>query len=126
MPSFPVRQLLRPQTAEERSVVDDTLGNLDLVYSAGLYDYLSEWVASALTRALFQRLRKGGRLLLGNLVETPDTTWIMDYVCDWSLIYRDEAGLLRLADGLDRQKSSSRIARDASERCLLLDVTRRA
>jgi hypothetical protein len=63
-------------------------------------------------------------LLLGNLVETSDSTWVMDYVYDWPLIYRDEASMLRLANGLDAN-ASAQIARDATGRCLFLDVTRR-
>jgi hypothetical protein len=121
---FSVRQLLRPQTAEEQSVVEDSLANLDLIYSAGLYDYLPERVASALTRVLFRQLRKGGRLLLGNLVETPDSTWVMDYVWGWPLIYRTEASMLRLADSVNSDKVSVQIGRDVTGRCLFLDVTR--
>ncbi len=123
---FSVRQLVRPQTEEEHRVVEDILGNLDLIYSVGLYDYLPERVAAALTLVLFRRLRAGGRMLLGNLVETPDSTWVMDYVWGWPLVYRTEADMLRLAKGLDLGAASWEIARDMTERCLFLDVTRRA
>ncbi len=77
---FSVKQLLQPRTLEEAAVFETTLANLDLIYSAGLYDYLPDPVAQRLTRLLHSRTRPGGRLLIGNLTETPDTTWIMDYV----------------------------------------------
>ncbi len=121
-----VRQLLKPQTAEDVQIVGETLANLDLVYSTGLYDYLPDPVAARLTSLLYSRLRAGGRLLLGNLVETPDTTWLIDYVCGWTLLYRTEDTMLRLATGLTPSPARAKIARDSTGRCLLLDVTRPA
>jgi hypothetical protein len=121
---FSVRQLLRPRTAEEQHIVRDTLANFDLIYSAGLYDYLSERIATALTRLLYRKLRCGGRLLLGNLVEAPDSTWIMDYVWGWPLIYRTHAEMLHLADGLDHHPARVQITPDITERCLFLDVVK--
>jgi extracellular factor (EF) 3-hydroxypalmitic acid methyl ester biosynthesis protein len=121
---FSVRQLIRPQTSEEQRVVHETLADLDLVYSAGLYDYLPERVAAALTQLLHSRIRGGGRLLLGNLVETPDSTWIMDYVWGWPLIYRTDETMLRLAEGLTPSGSRVGITRDATGRCLFLDVVK--
>ncbi len=120
---FSVRQLLKPETAEEKLVRYVMLQNLDLVYSAGLYDYLTDPVASRLTEVLYSRLRPGGRLLLGNLVETPDTTWIMEYVLGWHLVYRSEPSFLRLANGLKPAPARCAITRDWTERCLFLDVT---
>jgi extracellular factor (EF) 3-hydroxypalmitic acid methyl ester biosynthesis protein len=121
---FSVRQLLRPQTPEEERVVRETLAGLDLVYSSGLYDYLPERVAGALTQLLYSRIREGGRLLLGNLVETPDSTWIMDYVWGWPLVYRTVETMLRLAEGLMASGSRVGITRDATGRCLFLDVVK--
>jgi extracellular factor (EF) 3-hydroxypalmitic acid methyl ester biosynthesis protein len=121
---FSVRQLLKPSTAEDRWVVSEMLSDLDLAYSAGLYDYLSDRLAAALTRFLYSRIRPGGRLLLGNLVETPDSTWIMNYVWGWPLVYRDEERMLRLADGLRASGPRVTITRDATEKCLFLDVTK--
>jgi extracellular factor (EF) 3-hydroxypalmitic acid methyl ester biosynthesis protein len=121
---FSVRQLIRPQTEEESDVVQQTLAGLDLVYSAGLYDYLPDPVAARLTQLLYGRLRPGGRLLLGNLVETPDSTWVMDYVLGWTLRYRTEEAMLQLADRLSPAPSESGLVRDATERCIFLDVTR--
>lgn len=121
---FSVRQLLKPQSPEDHRVVDAVLADLDLVYSAGLYDYLPDPVAARLTQILYGRLRHGGRLLLGNLVEAPDTTWLMDYVLGWSLHYRDEGAMLRLSTVLSPAPARAGITRDATGHCLFLDVTR--
>jgi extracellular factor (EF) 3-hydroxypalmitic acid methyl ester biosynthesis protein len=123
---FSVRQLIRPQTLEERHVVHQVLSDLDLVYSAGLYDYLPEPVALRLTQRLYARLRHGGRLLLGNLVEAPDSTWMMRYVLDWILRYRTDETMLRLAEGLAPAPVDVGIARDTTGQCIFLDVRKPA
>jgi extracellular factor (EF) 3-hydroxypalmitic acid methyl ester biosynthesis protein len=120
---FSVRQLLKPQTLEEAAVAEKVLGHLDLAYSAGLYDYLTDSVAARLTHLLYSRLRPGGRLLVGNLMETPDTTWLMEYVLGWHLVYRTEPDMLRFAEGLAPAPASVGVTRDATGRCLFLDVT---
>jgi hypothetical protein len=120
---FSVRQLLKPQTLEEAAVAEHLLADMDLVCTAGLYDYLTDPVAGRLTHLLYSRLRPGGRLLVGNLVETPDTTWIMEYVLGWHLVYRTEADMLRFADGLSPPPARCGITRDQTGRCLFLDVT---
>jgi len=118
-----VRQLLKPKTTEDLEVVTETLANLDLVYSAGLYDYLPQPVAASLTGLLYGLLRPGGRLLLGNLTESAESTWFMDYVLDWRLLYRTEEALLALADKLSPAPARSTVVRDAG-RCFFLDVRR--
>jgi hypothetical protein len=120
---FSVRQLLKPQSLEEAAVAEHLLADMDLVYSAGLYDYLTEAVAGRLTHLLYSRLRPGGRLLVGNLTETPDTTWIMEYVLGWHLVYRTEEQMLRFADGLVPPPARVGITRDQTGLCLFLDVT---
>jgi hypothetical protein len=121
---FSVRQMLKPQTAEDHRVVGTTLAGLDLVYSAGLYDYLPDPVAVRLTQIAYSKLRSGGRLLLGNLVEAPDTTWVMDFVLNWQLHYRTDESMLRLATGLSPSPSNLGITRDATGHCIFLDATR--
>ena len=88
------------KTKEERAVREELLGGLDLVYSAGLYDYLTEPVGRRLTELLYSKLRPGGRLLVGNLTEMPDSTWIMEFVVSWHLVYRTEESMMRLGSAL--------------------------
>jgi extracellular factor (EF) 3-hydroxypalmitic acid methyl ester biosynthesis protein len=75
----------------------ESLGSFDLIYSAGLYDYLSDVLARRLTKRLLHMLRPGGRLLIGNFV--PDTTAraYMEIFMDWNLIFRSEADMQELA-----------------------------
>jgi len=72
--------------------------NLDLAYAAGLYDYLEDDIARALTLALFRTLRPGGRVLIANF--TPDTydAAFMETFMDWRLIYRTPEQVRSLAE----------------------------
>jgi hypothetical protein len=55
-------------------------------------------------------------------METPDTTWMMDYVLGWPLVYRTEERMLLLGAELAPKPSQIGIMRDATGRCLFLDV----
>ena len=46
--------------------LDHDLGQFDLIYSAGLYDYLETPVAERLPQVLFDLLNPGGQLLYAN------------------------------------------------------------
>ena len=74
--------------------------NQDLVYAAGLYDYLEDDLARALTTVLFKALGSGGRLLIANF--TPDTydAAFMESIMDWRLIYRSPEEVHALASGI--------------------------
>lgn len=79
------------------------LGEFDLVYAAGLYDYLPDEFAARLTEKLFERLLPSGTFLAANFVpDVPDVGY-MEAVMDWWLVYRDAAALEKLAGGIDRQ-----------------------
>ncbi|HEY2511126.1 MAG TPA: hypothetical protein VGI39_09730 [Polyangiaceae bacterium] len=121
---FSVRQILQPKTAEEIHLFEEIIAGMDLIYSAGLYDYLPEPVAARLTKLLYSRLRAGGRLLVGNLCETPDSTWLMEYVLGWHLLYRTPESMLRLANGLAPQPVRVGITPDATGHSIFLDLVK--
>jgi hypothetical protein len=65
------------------------LGTFDLIYVAGLYDYLRQNSAAKLTCSLFNMLKPNGRLVIGNFLPTlPDIGYMTAYM-GWDLIYRD-------------------------------------
>jgi len=80
-----------------RDVPQPGEGTYDLVYCAGLFDYLSDKVCQRLF-ALFTRLcRPGGLVLATNVhLSNPDRHY-MEHIMEWHLIYRDEDGMRRLA-----------------------------
>ncbi len=74
-----------------------TFGTFDFVYAAGLYDYLEEPVAQALTAAMFRTLRPGGTLLIGNFAPNLADIGFMEAVMEWMLLYRTESEVARFA-----------------------------
>jgi len=62
-------------------------GDVDLAYAAGLYDYLPDEAARALTTALFRMLRPGGRLLIANFTPAAFDAAFMEAMLDWHLVY---------------------------------------
>lgn len=112
-----------------RATVRDVLARrvasepFDLVYAAGLFDYLEHPVAAALAARMFDLVTPGGRLLLANF--TPDTPDIgfMEAMLEWHLIYRAEADMWALLDGLGPQ-AGARTWRDPNGCIVYLEVER--
>lgn len=65
----------------------------DLIYSAGLYDYLPSDIATKLSNKLKSLLKPNGRLIIGNFNQNTIARGYMDFIMDWNLIYRDKVGL---------------------------------
>ncbi|PJZ76905.1 class I SAM-dependent methyltransferase [Leptospira neocaledonica] len=75
-------------------------GQFDFIYSMGLFDYLTPPVAKAVLTRLFELLRPGGRLIVGNFhVRNPDKAF-MEYWLDWVLYHRTEEEMLALTENL--------------------------
>jgi SAM-dependent methyltransferase len=86
------------RTSIRRLLVDGTTyGTFDLAYAAGLYDYLDEPVAQALTASMFQALRPGGTLVVANFAPELRDIGYMEAVMDWRLLYRSEPEVERFA-----------------------------
>jgi len=82
---------IAPQCGTIMDLLKDIhLQDFELIYSAGLYDYLSDRLCQRLTHNLFERLKPGGTLLVANfLPETPDIGY-MELFMHWSLRYRTQ------------------------------------
>ena len=74
----------------------------DVIYSVGVFDYLNDRLSQRLIRRLMEKLSPSGRLVIANL-NAADTSmmWATALVLDWELIYRDEAGMRRMYEGLE-------------------------
>ena len=74
------------------------LGQFDLIYSTGLYDYLQLPAAQRLTASLFERLRPRGRLLLANFLPgIPDIGYMESYMA-WKLIFRTRQEMMAISE----------------------------
>lgn len=99
--------------------------NVDLIWSAGLYDYLQVPVARALTAALFSMLAPEGRLVLVNFApELPDIGY-MEVAMAWHLIYRSEAEMEALVSALPEDEVASvRTWREEARNLVFLELTK--
>lgn len=86
----------------------------DLIYSAGLYDYIEDFPSDAnrgvraLTRRLFDLLKPGGTLIVGNFL-TPGAKnnphvhshrLMMELYSDWNLLYRTPAQIANFVSAI--------------------------
>jgi len=100
-------------------------GTFDLAYAAGLYDYLDESVAQALTLSMFRALRPGGLLVVANFAPELPVIGYMEAVMDWILRYRVESEVERFAARLPRDEIAElRTFRDEPGNVVYLSVRR--
>ncbi len=119
---------VRPVCDTVRSIVlgRHVFQGMDLIYSAGLYDYLSECIARRLTRQLFGMLRSGGRLMVANFAtSTPDAGYLEAFM-DWWLVYRDEQQMQALTSEIEPGEIARlHMFRDSVSNVIYMELTRR-
>ena len=81
---------------------------IDFIYSAGLYDYLSQPLARALTRELCSLLQPNGQVVIGNFHPNNPTKAISEFSADWRLVHRTEGEMLDLVPAEYKGTSESR------------------
>ena len=75
---------------------DPELSNYDVVYCAGLFDYLSQRVGKRLVEFFCSIAKPGGVVVVTNVADTnPRKAW-MEYLMEWNLIYRSKEEMLDL------------------------------
>ncbi len=85
-----LREAARPGSGFE-------LASYDVVYCAGLFDYLSDKICKRLMGLFHRLLAPGGLLIATNVhADNPSRHW-MEFVVDWHLVYRDDDGFLALS-----------------------------
>jgi SAM-dependent methyltransferase len=72
------------------------LGQFDLVYSTGLFDYLRQSTGRRLVANLFGMVRPGGRLMIANFLPDIRDVGYMEVYADWQLIYRTRQEMMDL------------------------------
>jgi len=95
-----------------------------LIWSAGLFDYLGEKVFRFLLRNLLSMLREDGELVIGNFAPNNPTREYMELIGDWHLYYRDADDLRDLAERCDVAPEDIRIGREPENVNLFLHVKR--
>jgi extracellular factor (EF) 3-hydroxypalmitic acid methyl ester biosynthesis protein len=98
-----VHQLLRRAIRQGDLGLD---GKFDLIYCAGLFDYLSEFTCGELVRLFHQNLQPGGLVLVANMNDAKPFRNFIEFVLDWQLIYRQPGDVARFAPEQFRHHSS--------------------
>ncbi|MBC7928353.1 MAG: methyltransferase domain-containing protein [Bryobacteraceae bacterium] len=112
-----VTRLLRPAFRE-------TLGQFDFVYSAGLFDYLSDRLAARMTGAMLSLCRPGGKLWVFNFTPSTSDVGYMQAVMDWWLVYRNANQMAALAHEQGSAVASWRTFYDATRSVIVLEIIR--
>jgi extracellular factor (EF) 3-hydroxypalmitic acid methyl ester biosynthesis protein len=121
----PTGAVITPVTASIQALLRGTItvGTFDLIYAAGLYDYLSQPIAKKLTRQLFGLLRPGGRLLIGNVVTGMPGAGYMEAYMDWWLTYRTSHDMRDLMQGIPSSAvDSQRVFADQHQQISFLEL----
>lgn len=96
-----VHELLKQSINKERN--SDPV-EYDIVYCAGLFDYLSDKVCSRLLRLFYRWIRPGGSVLSCNVHPSNPNKYWMEHILEWHLIYRDEEEMMSLVPQLGIQR----------------------
>jgi extracellular factor (EF) 3-hydroxypalmitic acid methyl ester biosynthesis protein len=71
-----------------RATQGSTGSTYDLVYCAGLFDYLTDQICRRLMDAMFGWLAPGGLLFTTNVAPYNPIRYGMEHMLDWNLVYR--------------------------------------
>jgi len=82
------------------------IGQFDFIYSMGLFDYLAAPVAKAVLNNLFQLLKPGGKMVIGNFHISNPSKYYMEYWCDWALFHRTEEEFINMLENCESTKIS--------------------
>jgi extracellular factor (EF) 3-hydroxypalmitic acid methyl ester biosynthesis protein len=85
-----VRTMLAPSNSNQE------MGQFDFIYSMGLFDYLLPPVASRVLGKLYEQLKPGGKMVIGNFHVSNPSKYYMEYWLDWVLYYRTEEEFVNL------------------------------
>jgi hypothetical protein len=101
------------------------LGQFDLVYSAGIYDYFEDRLADRVTRSLFGYVKPGGKLLVANFVPDIRDVGYMECFMDWWLTYRTAETMTALVAGLGAAEvSGQRLFHDETNQIVFLEIAK--
>lgn len=98
----------------------DSNTEYDMVYCAGLFDYLSDKVCHRLLRLFTRQTKQDGLTLVTNVHPSNPCKLSMAYLLEWHLIYRDEEGIAKLYDS-DGKKT---VYVDGSDVNIFMEIVR--
>jgi extracellular factor (EF) 3-hydroxypalmitic acid methyl ester biosynthesis protein len=101
------------------------LGQFDLIYSLGLFDYLPQRLGQRIVSRLFDMLRPGGKVLVANFLPSVRDIGYMEAFMDWHLIYRTRQEMIDLIDELPQAKIKNvQLFAEENQNIIFVMVTR--
>ncbi len=94
----------------------------DLVYCAGLFDYLGDSVCTRLVQLFFEQILPDGLVIVTNVHSGHPSKGFMEHLLEWSLYLRDEVDMRVLAPDLGVQE----VRPDASGHNVFLEIRKPA
>ena len=82
------------------------IGSFDLIYSTGLFDYLSQNTGRRLVTTMFDMLKPGGQMVVANFLPGIRDIGYMEAFMDWKLIYRTRQDMVDLTSEIDESEIS--------------------
>src|SRR4029078_12247637 len=76
----------------------------DIIYCAGLFDYLSDRVCAKLVKLFYQWCEPGGRVIVTNVHSSNPVKGLMEHVMESGLGMRGQAEMTRLLSDLEPLK----------------------
>ena len=82
------------------SRMKEVINDQDLIYTAGLVDYIKDRLAAKIIEILYGCLKKGGVLIIGNVHSDNPSRACMEMLGEWVVIHRDEEGMMNLVKNI--------------------------
>jgi extracellular factor (EF) 3-hydroxypalmitic acid methyl ester biosynthesis protein len=92
----------------------------DLIYCAGLFDYLAPDTCRALMELWHDSLSPGGLMLIANMTDTKPFRNFIEFILDWQLIYRNSREVLSLVP--ERCRETTRVIAEPTSVNLFLHI----
>ena len=97
--------------------------NYDLIYCAGLFDYLAPQTCRALIDLWYDWLSPGGLMVIANMNDTKPFRNFIEFILDWQLIYRDSREILSLVP--ERCLDATKVIAEPTSVNLFLHIRKR-
>jgi len=113
-----VHQILKDST---RPGAGFEVGGYDVVYCAGLFDYLSDRICRRLLEVFYDLVAPGGLLIATNVDRSNPSRNYMEYVVEWHLVYRNAEEFMKLAPAKSKPETCA-VKTDATGVNIFLEV----
>lgn len=101
------------------------LGQFDLIYSLGLFDYVPQRLGQRIVSRLFDMLRPGGCVVVANFLPHIRDIGYMETFMDWQLIYRTRHEMIGLIEEIPQSKIKTvKLVAEENQNIIFVMVTR--